>query len=103
MFLHGIVSASVFITMIILALSAIMPFLIAFTYHDDISKAGAIFGEVGEIMNLPELERPATNKANPVDNSIVLKDVRFSYHKIDEGESRNIAKSSATIDFMWRL
>ena len=87
MFLHGTVSASVFITMIILALSAIMPFLIAFTYHDDISKAGAIFGEVGEIMNLPELERPAANKSNPVDNSIVLKDVRFSYHKIDEGES----------------
>lgn len=85
MFLHGTVSASVFITMIILALSAIMPFLIAFTYHDDISKAGAIFGEVGEIMNLPELERPAVNKTNPVDNSIVLKDVRFSYHKIDEG------------------
>ena len=87
MFLHGTVSASVFITVIILALSAIMPFLIAFTYHDDISKAGAIFGEVGEIMNLPELERPAANKSNPVDNSIVLKDVRFSYHKIDEGES----------------
>ena len=100
MFLHGTVSASVFITMIILALSAIMPFLIAFTYHDDISKAGAIFGEVGEIMNLPELERPATNKANPVDNSIVLKDVRFSYHKIDEGEAspslQPASQSSAT-------
>ena len=86
MFLNGTVSASVFITVIILALSAIMPFLIAFTYHDDISKAGAIFGEVDEIMNLPELERPSVNKANPVDNSIVLKDVRFSYHKVDEGE-----------------
>ena len=87
MFLNGTVSASVFITVIILALSAIMPFLIAFTYHDDISKAGAIFGEVGEIMNLPELERPAANKSNPVDNSIVLKDVRFSYHKVDEGKA----------------
>ena len=87
MFLNGTVSASVFITVIILALSAIMPFLIAFTYHDDISKAGAIFGEVGEIMNLPELERPATNAKKPVDNSIVLRDVRFSYHKIDEGEA----------------
>jgi ATP-binding cassette subfamily B protein len=85
MFLHGTVSASVFITVIILALSAIMPFLIAFTYHDDISKAGAIFGEVGEIMNLPELERPAANKATPGDNSIVLKNVRFSYHKVDDG------------------
>ena len=101
MFLHGTVSASVFITMIILALSAIMPFLIAFTYHDDISKAGAIFGEVGEIMNLPELERPNVNKANPIDNSIVLKDVRFSYHKVDEGESEFCnpsIKSNAKLD-----
>ncbi len=81
MFLHGSVSASVFITVIILALSAVQPFLIAFTYHDDIAKASAIFDEVGGIMNLPELERPSANKENPSDNSIVLKDVRFSYHK----------------------
>ena len=86
MFLHGSVSAPLFITVIILALSAVQPFLIAFTYHDDIAKAGAIFDEVGSIMSLPELERPATDERKPADNSIVLKDVRFSYHKGIEGE-----------------
>ena len=81
MFLHGSIDASLFITVIILAVSAIQPFLIAFTYHDDIAKAGAIFGEVGSIMMLEELERPAVDVKKPADNSIVLKDVRFSYHK----------------------
>ena len=88
MFLHGSISASLFITVIVLAVSAIQPFLIAFTYHDDIAKAGAIFGDVGSIMTLDELERPAEDVKKPVDNSIELKDVRFSYHKGIEGEEK---------------
>ena len=88
MFLKGFVDASVFITVIILAVSAIQPFLIAYSYHDDIAKAGAIFGEVGSIINLPELDRPSVDAAKPADNSITLKDVRFSYHKGIEGEEK---------------
>ena len=88
MFLKGIVDASVFITVIILAVSAIQPFLIAYSYHDDIAKAGAIFGEVGSIINLPELDRPSVDAAKPADNSITLKDVRFSYNKGIEGEEK---------------
>lgn len=88
MFLHGSVSAPLFITVIILALSAVQPFLIAFTYHDDIAKAGAIFNEVGSIMSLSELDRPKNDVRKPADNSIVLKDVRFSYHKGIAGEEK---------------
>lgn len=88
MFYKGMVDASVFITIIILAISAIQPFLISYSYHDDIAKAGAIFGEVGSIMNLPELDRPVTDKKTLSDNSIVLKDVRFSYHKGIDGEEK---------------
>ncbi len=88
MFLKGAIDASLFITVIVLAVSAIQPFLIAFTYHDDIAKAGAIFGEVGAIMTLDELERPEVDLNKPADNSIVLKDVRFSYHKGIEGEEK---------------
>ena len=88
MFLKGSIDASLFITVIVLAVSAIQPFLVAFTYHDDIAKAGAIFGEVGAIMTLDELERPEVDVKKPVDNSIVLKDVRFSYHKGIEGEEK---------------
>ena len=81
LFFKGGVDASTFITMIILAVSAIQPFLIAFTYHDDIAKACAIFGEVGSIMALEELDRPSVDKRVPADNSIVLRDVHFSYRK----------------------
>ena len=88
MFFKGNVDASTFITMIILAVSAIQPFLIAFTYHDDIAKAGAIFGEVGSIMTLEELDRPESDRRTPSDNSIELRDVRFSYHKNIEGEEK---------------
>lgn len=88
MFLNGSIDASMFISVIILALSAVQPFLIAFTYHDDIAKAGAIFGEVGSIMNLPELERPAVDAKKPKDNSIVLRNVKFSYHKEIENEEK---------------
>lgn len=88
MFLKGTIDASLFITVIVLAVSAIQPFLIAFTYHDDIAKAGAIFGEVGAIMTLDELERPDVDVKKPADNSIVLKDVHFSYHKGIEGEEK---------------
>ncbi|MBO7421043.1 MAG: ABC transporter ATP-binding protein [Spirochaetaceae bacterium] len=88
MFLHGSVDASTFITVMVLAVSAIQPFLTAFAYHDGLAKAGAIFNEVGSIMQLAELDRPAENKTQPKDNSIVLKDVRFSYHKGIEGEEK---------------
>jgi ATP-binding cassette subfamily B protein len=88
MFYKGTVDASTFITMIILAVSAIQPFLITFTYHDDIAKAGAIFGEVGSIMTLEELDRPSVDKRVPDDNSIALKNVHFSYHKNIEGEEK---------------
>jgi ATP-binding cassette subfamily B protein len=88
MFLHGTIDASLFITVIVLAVSAIQPFLVAFTYHDDIAKAGAIFGEVGAIMTLDELKRPEVDVKKPADNSIVLKDVSFSYHKGIDGEEK---------------
>lgn len=79
MFFKGMIGASLFITVIILAVSAIQPFITAFSYHDDIAKAGAIFAEAGQIMEMSELIRPSENKMNPEDNSIVLKDVHFQY------------------------
>ncbi|WP_294427744.1 ABC transporter ATP-binding protein [uncultured Treponema sp.] len=80
-FLNGTLSAVDFITIIILSMSVIQPLLVVYSYHDDIAKAGVIFGEVGGILYMPELERPEKDIKTPKDNSIVLKDVRFSYKK----------------------
>ena len=98
MFLHGSIDASLFITVIILAVSAIQPFLIAFTYHDDIAKAGAIFSEVGSIMTLEELDRPAADAKKPADNSIELKDVKFGYKnkEVLHGISMTLPQGSYT-------
>lgn len=81
MVLHGTLSAIDFITIIILSLSLIQPILTIFSYQDDMAKAGIIFGEVGSLLELDELVRPAEDKAEPKDNSVVLKDVHFSYRK----------------------
>ena len=81
LFLNGTLSAVDFITVIILSMSIIQPFLVVMSYHDDIAKAGVIFGEVGSILEMPELDRPEKDTETPKDNSIVLKDVHFSYTK----------------------
>lgn len=80
-FLRGTLSAVDFISIIILSMSVIQPLLTVYSYHDDIAKATVIFGEVGGIMDMKELERPSRDAQKPVDNSIELRDVRFSYHK----------------------
>ncbi len=88
LFMKGSLPATDFITIIILSMSVIGPLLTVYSYHDDIAKAGVIFGEVGGIMDMKELDRPQKNTQPPRDNSIVLKDVRFSYHKNIEGETK---------------
>ena len=81
LFLRGTLAATDFITIIIISMSVIQPLLTVYSYHDDIAKAGVIFGEIGGILEMPELERPAADKQKPRDNSIELTDVKFSYHK----------------------
>lgn len=85
---NGSITAVDFITVIIISVSIMMPLLTIMSYSDDISKAGVIFGEVGSVLEMKELARPAINKRKPADNSITLKDVRFSYHKGIEGEEK---------------
>ena len=85
---NGSITAVDFITVIIVSVSIMMPLLTIMSYSDDISKAGVIFGEVGSVLEMKELARPAIDKRKPADNSITLKDVRFSYHKGIEGEEK---------------
>lgn len=85
-FLRGTLSAVDFISIIILSMSVIQPLLTVYSYHDDMAKATVIFGEVGGIMDMKELERPSRDAQKPADNSIELRDVRFSYHKDKQGQ-----------------
>ena len=68
-----------FITCIILSAGLITPLVVAFSYTDDLLKVGTIFGEVTEILERKDMERPTELKRKPQGSDIVLKDVRFSY------------------------
>ena len=85
---NGSITAVDFITVIIISVSIMMPLLTIMSYSDDISKAGVIFGEVGSVLEMNELQRPIVDLHNPADNSITLNNVRFSYHKGIEGEEK---------------
>ncbi|SHG28821.1 ATP-binding cassette, subfamily B [Fibrobacter sp. UWCM] len=85
---NGSITAVDFITVIIISVSIMMPLLTIMSYSDDISKAGVIFGEVGSVLEMNELQRPIVDLHKPDDNSITLKNVRFSYHKGIEGEEK---------------
>ncbi len=75
----GALSAGDFITCIILSAGLITPLVVAFSYSDDLLKVGTIFGEVTEILDRKDMERPAKVIKKPQGSGICLKDVRFSY------------------------
>lgn len=70
-----------FITCIILSAGLITPLVVAFSYTDDLLKVGTIFGEVTEILERKDMERPSELKRKPQGADIALKDVRFSYRE----------------------
>lgn len=76
---NGSLTADGFITIIILSAGLITPLVIAFSYSDDIAKMKTIFGEVTEILERKEMQRPKQVTEAPNGTDICLKDVRFTY------------------------
>ena len=58
---HGTLSAPVFLTIMILSLGIVGPILGAIKFTDNISQLGTIVGEVGNLLDAPELVRPDHN------------------------------------------
>ena len=76
---NGALTPGNFITCIILSAGLITPLIVAFSYTDDLLKVGTIFGEVTEILERKDMERPAELTKKPQGSDVALKDVRFSY------------------------
>ncbi len=91
---NGSLSPEGFITGIILSAGLITPLVVAFSYTDDLMKMGTIFGEVTEILERKDMERPAVISKKPLNSDICLSDVRFSYKdkEILHGISMEIKK-----------
>ncbi len=96
-YLNGTLDAPDFITITILSLGIIGPIIAAMFFTDDIAKIGTIVGDIGTILDMPDLERPGSKrKLNGSD--IVLKNVTFAYkdEQVLKGVSLKIEGGSVT-------
>lgn len=77
---NGTLSLSDFVICIILSLGIVGPLITVASYTDDLGKINVIVGEVADILQQPEINRPEVSVELPKDNSISLENVKFAYH-----------------------
>ncbi len=77
-YMNGTLSAATFIMVMILSLGIISPILAAMTYVDDLAKIGMIVGDIGAILDTPELDRPRMNRVLK-GSELKLQSVTFAY------------------------
>lgn len=94
-YMDGTLDAATFITIIILSLGIIGPLFAAIMYTDEIAKITTIVGEIGAVLDKPEMIRP-TERCAVRGSDISLTDVRFSYGDtpILKGVSLNVTQGS---------
>ncbi len=97
-FMKGSVTAPDLLMLIILALGLISPFVIAASFMDDITKMGTIVGEVADILEKPELQRPETMSKQPQGTDIQLKDVHFAYKEEEVLHGINLSIKAGTVN-----
>ena len=79
-YLNGSLSGLDFIPIIILSFGIVGPLIAAVRFTDDLSKISTIIGDIGAILDEPELERPEEAK-EIADYGIALQNVTFAYKK----------------------
>lgn len=83
-YLQGSLSASNFILMIILSLSLLTPLILVASYMDDLRKIGSIFGEVIDILEKENLQRPDQLTEKPQGSDLRMREVSFGYSTDEE-------------------
>ncbi|MCD8018359.1 MAG: ABC transporter ATP-binding protein/permease, partial [Clostridiales bacterium] len=78
-YMNGSLNADTFICVVVLSFGVMQPLVTAASYMDDITQMNTIVGEVSDILEQEDMNRPTVAKEQPRDNSIELKDVHFSY------------------------
>ena len=91
-------AVSDFILVVILSMSLITPIITCMTYSDDLAKLGTILGEVTGILDAAEMPRPDESKAEPADNTVVLKDVHFGYDEREVLHGINVTFAEGTVN-----
>ena len=80
LYMHGTLPAETFLAVIVLSFGVMQPLITAFSYTDDLAQVSTILGDVSDVLSQEDLKRPEKAEKLPADNSIELKNVRFSYH-----------------------
>ena len=88
----GSLTASAFVTVIILSLGLLEPLIAAMNYTDNIARVGTVMGQINEVLASSEINR--TNKKTDINgNSIEFRNVTFSY----DNEKEALKNISLTI------
>jgi len=97
-YMKGAVSGPDLLMLIILSMGLISPIVTAASYMDDVAKMGTIVGEVTDILEKPELERPETMTEQPQGTDIELKDVHFAYKEDEVLHGVDISIKAGTVN-----
>lgn len=76
---NGSLTASNFAMLLLLSVGLITPLVTVMSYSDDIGKIKTVLGEVTDVLEKEELERPAVTKAEFNNYGIALRNVHFAY------------------------
>ena len=95
---NGSLSPPDFITVIVLSLGIIGPILAVSNYVDRLAILGTVMGDIGSLLDKPELIRPA-EEVECRDSTVEMRDVTFSYAAqflwtVRRGIERNASKTA---------
>ena len=88
----GSLTASSFVTVIILSLGLLEPLIAAMNYTDNIARVGTVMGQINDVLSSPEINR--TEKVSETSgNTIEFRNVTFSY----DNDNNALSNISLTI------
>lgn len=97
-YMNKSLSSENFIFIIILALGVMSPLITAMSYSDDLAKIRTTISDINNVLEKKELERPNKLDKKILNKDIRLKDVSFSYDKVQVLKNINLNIKSGTVN-----
>lgn len=97
LYMNGSLNAENFIKIIILSLGIMNPIITAMSFTDDLARIKLIVGDINSILENDELERPQSISREVKASDICLKDVCFSYDKVQVLNKINLDINSGSV------
>lgn len=94
----GSLSAQDFIAVIVLSFGVMQPLITVFSYTDDLAQMTTIIGEVADILEKEDLERPETVSELPRDSGILMENVHFAYREKEVLHGVNLQIRPGTVN-----